>query len=171
MSACLQRSKRRSQRVNLSNLRERDRPRPEGHGPRWTVLSAAGSSAGRLGEGSASSACGPERPLDGVVPAGLRADRRRPGLPARHPHQGRGCPAARLCRGTGPAVPPPSAAVGDTDQMPGLPAPSSALRPPLVRAARSRAADPRPGPGGLRRRPPAPRDSRGSAAPASGRWQ
>ena len=38
-------------------------------------------------------------PLDGVVPAGHRATRRRPGTPARHPHQGRRRLAARLCRG------------------------------------------------------------------------
>jgi len=59
-------------------------------------------SAGRLGERLGRLGLRPgARPLDGVVPVGRRAARRPPGPPTRHPRQGHGRLAARLCRGPG----------------------------------------------------------------------
>ncbi len=96
MSACLQRFQCRSQRVNLPTLREPGRP-PEGHGPRRTVLSAAGSASADSASGSAGSA-GQDRSQALFQPAGRAA---RPALwpPARRPLKVTS--RARLCQGPG----------------------------------------------------------------------
>ncbi len=63
MSACLHRFQWRSQRVRSPSLHEPGRAGPEGHGLRWTALSAAGSAAAGSASGSAGSARGLARAL------------------------------------------------------------------------------------------------------------
>jgi hypothetical protein len=122
-SACLQRFQRRSQRANLPGLHEPGRPDRKGHGPRWTVLSAAGSvpagSANGLagsvsGTGKTARRCGSSWP-----------PRSPPGLLARPPGIRVMVTSAWLYAfaGTGPVTPPMSAAGCNAGRMPGLPEP------------------------------------------------
>jgi hypothetical protein len=104
-------------------LHEPGRPDRKGHGPRWTVLSAAGSApagsanglAGSVsGTGKTARRCGPSWP-----------PRSPPGLLARPPGIRVMVTSAWLYAfaGTGPATPPMSAASCNTGRMPGLPEP------------------------------------------------
>ena len=137
MSACLRRFQWRSQRANLPTLHEPGRPDREGMGragPRWTVLSAAGSASA----GSASGGRLGLRPGQDRSPAWFQlAAARPPGPPARHPRQGQGRLTARLCRDRASYAADvgrrrehrPDARTARTRHRP---------RPPLVPAARSR---------------------------------
>ena len=166
MSACLQRFQWRSQRANLPALHEPGRPDRKGMGRAGRCCRPPGQRRQARRAAWPARPAARARPLAGVVPAGRRAAARPPGPPARHPRQGHGRLAARLCRDRASYAADvgrwlehrPDARTARTRHRP---------RPPLVPAARSR----QPGPGGMRRRPAAPDDRRVPAALAPGRWQ
>jgi hypothetical protein len=123
MSACLQRFQRRSQRANRPGLHEPGRPDRKGLGPRWTVLSAAGSAPAGSANGLAGSVSGTGKTARRC--GSSWPPRSPPGLLARLPGIQVMVTSAWLYAfaGTGPARPPMSAAGCNTGRMPGLPEP------------------------------------------------
>ncbi len=166
MSACLQRFQRRSQRANLPALREPGRPGRKGMGRAGRRCRSPGQRRQARRAARPARPAARARPLAGVVPAGRRAARPAswPAWPAstsrsRSPDRTSVPGPGRLCRRRRP----PAGTPARCQDCPDPASPAS--------AAHASSAFPRPGPGGMRRRPAVPDDRRVPAAQAPGRWQ